>query len=450
LLRSAPWAPAWLGVVFGLWFTWHYFSTGYKLHEFAQAWKREGLPLTHDELDSWYPPVPSSQNAALVYQEAIANLVEADFPAIKRIARGMTMVDKAGYHEYRTQMQSVLSHNRKALDLLHAATTNSQSRYPIALDKNAVPNLSYLAKLAASADLLSIKSLDHAINGDTNKALSSIIAIFALADSLAKEPFFESQRCRVFCSTSGKMRSEWILRCFTLNELQLRSLDDALRKTEQTTDLSGAYIVNFCDAMRAEPFACIDQGFERHPVYAAICKAVAVLTDRESADKLYCANSVKACLKALKNPYPLRLQMSPDSNVAKIYAMQHGYFISACVLQWRREISMSAAENCAMLRVMQAVVAIERYRIANQGETPPKLNELCPRFLAAVPEDPFDGYPLRYQRHPQDFAVYSIGKDMKDNGGKVWQRGQNEEEPYDLVVRIAHNNASNAITSNGD
>src|SRR5215831_16394326 len=55
--RSAPWAPAWVGLVFGVWFVWHYFDTAFKFQTFAKAWQKEGLPLTLNELNQWYKPV---------------------------------------------------------------------------------------------------------------------------------------------------------------------------------------------------------------------------------------------------------------------------------------------------------------------------------------------------------------------------------------------------------
>ena len=40
-----------------------------------------------------------------------------------------------------------------------------------------------------------------------------------------------------------------------------------------------------------------------------------------------------------------------------------------------------------------------------------------PEYLDTVPEDPFDGKPLRYKRLPKGYVVYSIGWDGKDDGG---------------------------------
>jgi hypothetical protein len=37
--------------------------------------------------------------------------------------------------------------------------------------------------------------------------------------------------------------------------------------------------------------------------------------------------------------------------------------------------------------------------------------------MEIVPEDPFNGQSLRYRRLKTGFVVYSVGKDLSDNGG---------------------------------
>jgi hypothetical protein len=71
--------------------------------------------------------------------------------------------------------------------------------------------------------------------------------------------------------------------------------------------------------------------------------------------------------------------------------------------------------------VDQAVLAcaLKRYRLAN-NQFPERLEELAPRFLAAIPGDVITGKPMKYRRTPDgQFLLYSIGVNEKDDGGKV-------------------------------
>jgi hypothetical protein len=74
-------------------------------------------------------------------------------------------------------------------------------------------------------------------------------------------------------------------------------------------------------------------------------------------------------------------------------------------------------EHRARARVAQTALAIERYRVSHDGVLPENLNALVPQFLSAIPVDPFDGRPVRFQPRASGYVVYSIGIDAKDDGG---------------------------------
>jgi hypothetical protein len=79
-------------------------------------------------------------------------------------------------------------------------------------------------------------------------------------------------------------------------------------------------------------------------------------------------------------------------------------------------------------------LALKRYQLRHD-QYPAELSALVPEFLPAIPRDPADGKPLRYQlKHAAEFLLYSIGEDGVDNGGDAspatqsetfsWQRGR--------------------------
>jgi hypothetical protein len=81
-----------------------------------------------------------------------------------------------------------------------------------------------------------------------------------------------------------------------------------------------------------------------------------------------------------------------------------------------------------------SALALKRYQLRH-GQYPAELGALTPDFLPAIPRDPADGKPLRYQLKPDGtFLLYSIGEDGVDNGGDAspatksetfgWQRGR--------------------------
>lgn len=85
---------------------------------------------------------------------------------------------------------------------------------------------------------------------------------------------------------------------------------------------------------------------------------------------------------------------------------------------------MGQIERMARLQsaLDQAAIAcaLERHRLA-RGAYPSMLAELHPTFLAQIPHDIVNGQPLRYARQGEGFRLYSVGWDLRDEGGRlVW------------------------------
>lgn len=115
-------------------------------------------------------------------------------------------------------------------------------------------------------------------------------------------------------------------------------------------------------------------------------------------------------LKELHKQRPWYLLPSQRTEVAKHY--YPGLFQPAG----------NAARNAfykaqVRLDLSRVYVALLRYHRANQSY-PAALTELVPAYLPAVPTDPFDGQPLKYQRQPKGgYRAWSIWSNGVDDGG---------------------------------
>lgn len=84
------------------------------------------------------------------------------------------------------------------------------------------------------------------------------------------------------------------------------------------------------------------------------------------------------------------------------------------------------------LRLLETRLALELYRRA-EGQWPTQLEDLVPGYLAAVPDDPFAAGPLIYRRQGDGFALYSVGPDGQDNGGRTSSGPQDDDlEGFDI------------------
>lgn len=68
-----------------------------------------------------------------------------------------------------------------------------------------------------------------------------------------------------------------------------------------------------------------------------------------------------------------------------------------------------------------------------QGDFPDSLEGLVPAYLAELPNDPYTGKPFVYRIDNEGALVYSLGKNLKDDGGKPLDE---DSENYDHVFRV--------------
>ena len=71
----------------------------------------------------------------------------------------------------------------------------------------------------------------------------------------------------------------------------------------------------------------------------------------------------------------------------------------------------------AMHRLLMADFAIRLFQ-HDEGRLPESLAELCPRYLSAVPLDPYSGRPLVYRRVDDTYLLYSVWHGGDDDGGR--------------------------------
>ena len=88
----------------------------------------------------------------------------------------------------------------------------------------------------------------------------------------------------------------------------------------------------------------------------------------------------------------------------------------------------------ASLQATQTILALRAFQLT-YGSLPKNLSALAPEFLNEVPLDPFDGKPLRYSAERK--IVYSVGKNLKDDGGDDRQAPADSSQSHlDLVYKF--------------
>jgi hypothetical protein len=103
------------------------------------------------------------------------------------------------------------------------------------------------------------------------------------------------------------------------------------------------------------------------------------------------------------------------ADVAKVKAK--GGVLTAELMGKVESFFAGIARNEALLAGTQCLVAVRRYVLVH-GQPPVDLeNAAREAGLSAVPTDPFSGQPMRYKVVNGKPVVYSVGQDLKDDGG---------------------------------
>jgi hypothetical protein len=132
------------------------------------------------------------------------------------------------------------------------------------------------------------------------------------------------------------------------------------------------------------------------------------------------------------------LKESPDGLL--IHKAEHARLITTVpngaafmLISWScyQPIEERAVE--AQFRCAAVALAAELFR-RETSHWPAALAELTPKYLSAVPRDPFDLQPLRLARRADGIVIYSVGENGTDEGGAISADGA--ANPTDIGIRL--------------
>ena len=113
-------------------------------------------------------------------------------------------------------------------------------------------------------------------------------------------------------------------------------------------------------------------------------------------------------------------------------ATQNAWFLLMC----SGSPSPMKYEAPAMVRwdLAQTVAAIRLYRLRH-GVYPKALADLAPEILKKIPIDEYSGKPLIYKIKGSCFIVYSVGENLKDDGGRP-DKNAHSGGRGDIVIEV--------------
>ncbi len=402
----------WTGLVLGglvailllvnAWFVW---STDARLEKQLEAIRTAGDPLTLADLAR--KPIPPEQNAAKYLRR-----VEVDRAAMeKELKPYWEWADKHDENalmpaDIQRSVKAVFDAHPRVIPLLQKAAACPE--YDEQLDYS-VPANSFLGtqllplvrKCKGAARLLQIESQLLALEGNPSEAVRSALAIFRLARHFDRNPTIISYLVAMAVRGTATDSADMALQTGPVSHEVRKSLDAELAVQEGMAGYAWAlkseraFGLNSFRNFPLRNFWLLSRGLwnQAESAYLDAMDAYVALTHNcgsyERTDRMigriYARSSASRTLLQLVCP-----------------AMKAPY-----------EIVTRARATIRCLRVLNAIQA----HVPAGSKEVPKLSNLG--LPAEATTDPFNGEPLHVKRLPQGWLVYSVGKNLRDDGGKL-------------------------------
>ncbi len=378
----------------------------------GDEFKAHGYPTSLQELDAWYVAVPKHQNAALKFLAARdAMVMPADAAQLPYVGSGEQGIE-ALTPELLPIAEAYLAANGSALELAHAAAGLRFARYPVDLSEWPMP-ISRLEDGQKVARLLWLEAAVRARQGNGEAATSALEAAFAYTRSVAGDPFMMSHLQSLSLLTGTISESSGVLSAVALDAKQLDRLGNAARDVHVRQSFERALVSEVVFALYSD-----------HPGNAF--DGPAALVDRVAYSRLMLALIESTTLLPPEMTQELRRLNVAQFPLAR-FTQPATDIVRAAYLD--RE---STAKGLAMADLFKLIVTVEKFRLARKA-LPAKLEELAPRFIQRVPEDPFGEGSYQFEIREGAYSIYSVGPDGVDGRGDP-AGGESDE----LVLQVTH------------
>ena len=309
--------------------------------------------------------------------------------------------------------------------------------------------IKYLISAKTLANHLQVEAMSAAILGDTQQSAAAVEGTLKVSRSLNAEPltvyYLVASAVDAIAANAAEFsfsRAQW-------TDSELRSLGNVLLTAEGTNtlqaSLAGERAYNL-SVIQSDPLSLISgallnsgAGGTTGPLTQTLQRvlATAYITFLRSGDRNHFLDHFDDLMRiaTLSGPQGRPALTDFESRLGQ-ERMRWRYPLSHWLLPTVARAANKEWRRLATLRCARTACAVERFRGQN-GRLPERLDELVPRFLDRIPDDPITGTPLQYRVHPLGYVVYSVGQDGADDGGVEFaRRPKNRNDGWDHTFTV--------------
>jgi hypothetical protein len=392
------------------------------------------------------PRPPDRDNAARVYQEAFAALPPMKTPLpFWRDVWDRTSEDPPlpAFDPRNENLREFLQAREPGMALLRRAAAMPDCWFEHDYSAGIGMLLPEVGSLHEGALLLAHDALSKAAHGQSAPALDDLAAVFGIARHIKEgEPFLISVSLGHSLDQVGTRALEEVLalsppRADELGRLSLSDHPSNQRLLQRACEMEEPLFGLPAFAMLAAPestLALIDWlrlggGHLPTLVENALIYRVFLLTDDLTAYR----QVMRELQRLAARPYYESHQGWEE--YALSWRTDRRGLMTRLITPATQHFATMAPEGDALHHLARLALAMTACR-AKKGKYPDQLQELVPEFLSAIPLDPFDGQPLRTKRDEKGILLYSVGPNLKDDGGALPRDRQRRMQEGDIVFRL--------------
>ena len=339
------------------------------------------------------------------------------------------------------ELAQLLEQYGKTLQAAHAAAKlPGECRMPTKFEDGFAMLLPNVQKTRTLCRLEQLELRQRLYEGDIPGTLESVDTMLATAGTLDHQLTLVEQLVRMAIISVALHEVERILNEAQLTEPQLAELQAKVQSLDNQGGVNRGMLGERAIGYNATQHPdVLNQLHHASDGNGPSSMVGSTLLNSPAACEVYLELMAES-IEASRAPYPEALKRSAQINDRiKTMASTRNplerlkYMTSLMMLPALDSFISANASRIAERDLTVAAIAAERYRMET-GDYPQTLSQLVPKYLPAVPADPFDGQPLRMKKTEDGLLLYSIGKDGRDNGGT--DRDSNPRGDSDVVVTI--------------
>jgi hypothetical protein len=397
--------------------------------------RKDGRPM--NQVDVLPKIVPDTENAALLYESAALLLKAQPAPEGNLLEYLGGLCDKFIKESLEpdklAELQQLIEQDvvTQALSIVEQGTQRPSCWFDRDYNDGIYTLLPNVPNLREFSRILSAKAQLEARAGNLDKAWNMVRTQLRFADAMLKEPIIVPQLVRIAIIRMACRTIQDLCAIEPPNEKQYRSIQelfpglDDMAPMVRAIDGERLLIGEWAFNLPKNELYKIDTDYEYSENTPGIFYRLLIF--RITFKPLFLADRA-AYMRFMHESVGL-FEDSYEHEKANIEGMDYHekhHMLTSILMPATPRIKVIHSELTAELRITQAGLVLLQYK-QSRDAFPDTLEALELQNI----NDPFSEQQLRYKSQGQDFILYSIGPDQKDNDGIPKQKKQ--EKDWDIV-----------------